>query len=413
MSTAAESAAGIETLGTGMRLLMRPSDVNAICALSVFIPLPGAIESPAESGLTGLTLRMLLRGTRRRTQAQLAEAIESLGTSLRAEAGDDFSIARLRCTHDCLDESLDLLAETLQEPSFEPEELEKERHSTLAAIRERADDRMTAAFDHLLRQVYGAHGYAFPRTGTDEAVRELRREQCVHVAEEFLDPARYLAVAVGRFDPDHLRTRLEQLFRPLARSSEPFAVPEPPVLPPAEERIIRDGEQAILCVGFRGCPVTHPDYPALRVLNAVLGDGMSSRLFTELREKRGLAYATGSTYIPQARAGMLAGYIGTKPESLAEARETMLAEFRRATEAPPEADELERSRNYLVGKFLIDHQTNMRRSHYLGHFEMSGLGYTYDEQFPAVIGAVTAEQVHAAAQKYLTAAPAITELSVA
>jgi zinc protease len=141
----------------------------------------------------------------------------------------------------------------------------------------------------------------------------------------------------------------------------------------------------------------------------VLGEGMSSRVFQQLRDEQGLAYATGSSLVPHRDGGHIMGYIGTKPESLEQAREGMFQIFERIKSEPVEAEELQRARNYIVGKFLIDHQTNYKRAFYLGHYETLGMGIEMDEGLPLLIQAVTAEQVMEVAQRYI-GEPTVVEL---
>jgi predicted Zn-dependent peptidase len=399
----------IETLSNGMRALLLPDDANDIVALTCFIPLPGAVEGPEDAGTVGFALRMLMRGTASRTAAELAEAVESLGSSIHCDAADDFSAAHMICTSDAFAETIGLFCEVLTAPSFEPEEVEKERQSTLAAIRRGDDDKFAVTMKRFVSELYGVHPYGVPRTGTEQSVSELKRDQLTHLFGEFLDPAAGLAVCVGNFDPAEARARLEGGFARRGQPVEPLAVPPLRFPAPASARFSRECEQAFLMMGYPACPFTSPDYPALRVLNGVLGEGMSSRLFVRLRDEQGLAYATGSTLAGLALGGHLAGYIGTKPESLDTARDGMRAIFEgmRAERVP--ADELERAKNYIIGKFLIDHQTNARRGYYLGYFETMGLGAAMDEAYPARIASVTADQVVEAARKYITA-PTIVEL---
>lgn len=409
-SASAARTPSIEQLPGGMRVLLAPSAVNDIVAVVSFMPLPGAIERPHEAGLVTFMHRMLRRGTTSKTNVELAEAIDSLGIELASEASDDFSHAHLICTKDTFREGLALMAEVLQHPSFEPEEVEKERQSILAAIRRQEDDKLSATLKRFMRELYGDHGYGLPHLGLRETVGEFTREQLVHVHEEFVNPARFLTVIMGNFDPAEARDLLTELFQPApGAESSPFVIPPPPERPPSRVRLSRDCEQAYLVLGMRACPLGAPDWPAVRVLNTVLGEGMSSRLFVRLRDEQGLAYATGSAYGPLGRAGHLFGYIGTKPESLDTAREGMLEQFELLKSELVPREELQRSKNYLVGKFLIDHQTNYRRAFYLGFYETMGLGITMDENYPKLIQSVTAEQVREAANRYLHD-PTIVEL---
>jgi predicted Zn-dependent peptidase len=399
-----------------MRALVLPSDFNSIVAVALFSPFPGAIEQPSEAGLVSFTHRMLMRGTRRRTNAELAEAIEALGTTLATESSDDYSFAHMVSTADSFAESIALLAEVIQQPAFEPEEIEKERQSTLAAIRRSEDDKLTTTLRAYLRELYGDHGYGLPSLGYAATVGEFTREQLLNVHDEFADPAALSAVIVGNVTPGQAERLLEQHFT--TRTGDSTADPATPrdytVADPlyrigCTTRLTRECEQAYLVLGYPACPVGHADFPAVRVLNAVLGDGMSSRLFTTLRDEQGLAYATGSSFTAHKRGGHLFGYIGTKPQSLDTAREGMLQQFDIIKRDLVPDDELERSKNYLVGKFLIDHQTNYKRAFYLGHFDAMGLGIERDTTYPDIIRAVTAQQVREAANKYLTT-PTVAEL---
>ena len=399
----------IETLSNGMRALLLPGDANDIVAMTCFAPLPGAVEGEADAGIVGFTLRMLMRGTTSRTAADLAEAIESLGSSIDCGVSDDFSTANMICTADALAPTVRLFAELLQAPSFEPEEVEKERQSTLAAIRRAEDDKFGLTMKRFLRELYGAHPYGIPRRGTEQSVSELRRDQVAHLFGESLDPAGFLAVCVGNFDPDEVRALLQERFTRRTQAADALAVPPLRYPAPKTVRFARDCEQAFLFMGYPGCALTAPEYPALRVLNGVLGESMSSRLFVRLRDEQGLAYATGSTVAGHAHGGHLAGYIGTKPESLDTARDGMRAIFEEARAERVPADELERAKNHIIGKFLIDHQTNAKRGHYLGYFETMGLGAAMDEHYPARIASVTADQVLEAARRFITE-PTIVEL---
>lgn len=395
-----------QTLSNGMRALMVPSSSNSIVAAIVFFPLPGAVESPKEAGILSFMFRMLMRGTRSRTNAELADAIEALGTNIGCELADDYSYAHMVATSDSFVESMELLAEVIRQPAFEPEEIEKERQSTLAAIRRSEDDLFSLTMKQWLRELYGDHGYGLPTIGFQETVGEFTREQIVHVHSEVLNPADYHVVLVGNFDPGQAAGILERLFPETdndyaSDGSSMISVRLPLYRTGGTSRVSRDCEQSYLVCGYPSCSATHPDWPAVRALNAVLGEGMSSRLFLKLRDEKGLAYATGSSYAALKLGGHLFGYIGTKPESLQTAREGMLEQFEQIrTELVP-TDELTRAKNYLIGKFLIDHQTNYKRAFYLGHFEMTGVGIQRDHHFPDLIAAVTPEQVQEAARKYL------------
>ncbi len=410
MSESPINAPTIEVLPGGMRLLLQPSTINDIVATAVFIPLPGAIVSPSEAGLVSFLHSMLLRGTTSLAAAELNEAIESLGMNIGSAASTDFSAASLVCTADTFATGVSLLGDVLLNPSFEPEEIEKERQSTLAHLRASDDDKFSVTLRRLAREMYGDHGYGMPSAGYPENVREFRREQLVELHQLAITPSNMLAVCFGNFSPDEARELFAQHFPVRTHGAEPLAISPPHHIAPSHVHVDRTAEQAFVAIGFPTAPVTSPDHAALRVLGGVLGEGMSSRFFTDLRDKQGLAYATGCFTSSMVHAGSLTGYIGTKPESRETARDGMLRIFEEIRHTPVSHEELERTRNYIIGKFLIDHQTNLRRANYLGQYETMGLGLGYDEKFPEKIRAITAEQVLDVAQRYLTH-PTVVELS--
>lgn len=410
MSIAPTVDPGWETIADGVDILLRPDGSNDIVALIIFSSLGCAVESHRDAGVVSLTGRMLMRGTKRLSNAELADAIDSMGISLACDSSEDYSHMHVVTTSDTLAESVALLSEIFFEPSFEPEELEKERQTTLAAIRRSDDDLLGSTLRHFYQELYPNHGYGTPAVGLKESIGELTREQVTNSHDE-LTGGPFRVVAVGNFSPDTMRDLLQKHFvsRMTARASDRITVQIPTAAAPNTTILTRDSEQAYLVAGFPAIPPLDPDYAAARVLNCVLGEGMSSRLFQALREDKGLAYATGSSYGALKLAGQMFGYIGTKPESLDEAREGMLAEFERIkTELVPE-DELLRTKNYMVGKFLIDHQKNFKQAFYLGHFDQMGLGWQMDALYPGIIASVTAEQVQTAAKRILTK-PVIVEL---
>lgn len=264
----------------------------------------------------------------------------------------------------------------------------------------------------MFSELYPGHGYGIPEIGFAETVGEFKREQLLNIHEEQLRPASWIISIVGAVETTETLRLLEQLFGGLVSPAGAF----PDLIYPNPSKngsftIHKEGEQACLAIGFGAPSITDPNYISARVLNAILGEGMSSRIFSELREERGLAYATGSSYSARMLGGQLFGYIGTKPESLEEAKTEMLNIFQKICDEEVGEEELNRTKQFLIGRFLIDHQTNFKRAFYPGYFEATGLGYEWDSRYPDEIAKVTAKQVHSIANTIL-AEPVIVELKV-
>jgi predicted Zn-dependent peptidase len=388
-------------LGCGARALFVPSAANNIVALTVFFPTGSAAETTETAGLTNFTMACLLRGTQKRSSAELAEAVESLGSSLSFRAHADFSTASLTATADSFQPTLDLFLEALTEPAFAPAEIEKERQITLAGIREELDDKATFAMRTFASTLFAGGTYGIPAIGTLESISSLQREQVISLYNSAVAWEQALVVAVGNFDPDELASRFETSPLALKDDQSPRSGITPIYRKGTIVELTRAWEQAYIVMGFPACPITHRDFFPLRMLAGVLGDGMSSRFFVRLRDERGLAYATSCQLAAYRAGGCLVGTIGTKPGSVDEARELMLRLFSEVCQELVHDNELDRTRNYLVGKYLISHQRNAARAFYLGSYEMAGLSWRMDEEYPVRLKTVHAEDVLEAARQYL------------
>jgi predicted Zn-dependent peptidase len=198
----------------------------------------------------------------------------------------------------------------------------------------------------------------------------------------------------------------------LAEAREAFGDLAPgagePALPPAPARPAvsriaeaRPTEQAHVVVGWLAPPVSHPDFGPLRVLDALLGGGMSSRLFNALREREGLAYAVGSYYPSRRAASRLVAQIGTAPANAPRAEQGILAEAERLREEPVPGEELDRAKAQLTGGFELDLRTNARQALYRGLFESLGVGHGFVSSYRGLVEAVTPADVQRAARRYL------------
>jgi predicted Zn-dependent peptidase len=382
-------------------LHLESSDANEIVAIVFAWPVHDQILNADEEGLAEFTHRMLRRGTRHRGSQELADTIDSLGISISTTTDNNYSRATLVATTDTWREALSVLREMLLEPAFEPEELEKERVQTLAAIR-RADDDLMDLTDRAWHSIaFPSHPLGRSRLGTPATVSAFTRSQVVAMHEALLSAPISMISVAGNVTRREIESALSELNWATESTTE-FPMIEPTLPGPVQTTLTRESNQAYLFLGVRICPYGHPDWVPMRVMNTILGEGMSSRLFLTLRDKQGLAYATGSIMSGTVTTGTLRGYIGTKPDSLDLARQGMEEEFQRIQQDLVPEDELDRARKYLAGRFLIDHQTNARRAFYPLHFHMMGLGWDYGTRYTQLIESVTAEDVRRVAQKWLS-----------
>ncbi len=396
-------AHGVErrVLGSGLVFVGRDAIENDIVAIKLHVRVGCLEEGESEAGLAALLGRILLKGTERRTAARLAADIESLGGRLTTGGTKEAATISLLCAREVLDPCLDLLIEVVTVPTFLESELESERQATLARIRARRDHLLGQAFDLLHELYYGRHPYHKPTLGYETTVKTFRRADVRRLYERTMTAGNMVASVVGRVDLDHVASRLEGELAALPRG-EALARSDVPAPAAGEEAIERrDVQTAWIAIGYPAPPMGHPDSAAMAIFSSVLGGSMDSRLFTELRDRRGLAYEIGSFYAGYVGPAFLAAYMGTRSAHAAEARTGLIAEVERLRDGGPSREELDRARNFLRGTHLMAQERNSNRASSYGLNELLGLGYDYGDRFLAALDEVKTVTVRQVADRWI------------
>jgi predicted Zn-dependent peptidase len=388
-------------LSNGLTVIHKRNRSNRIVGLSCVVLTGSVHEEAALSGVTNLCLNVMRKGTTSRTAHEIELRIDELGISLNDSAGEDFSSWSLVSTLDDWDAALDLLAEILLQPSFPPDEIENERKQVLAAIRRAEDDKFAFTYKSFKKVLYSGHPYSQPVEGIPETVSALTREQLVELHANWMMPSNMIVSVVGDLEESRVLRALEKRLGGACPLPRRRVLVGKEFLPrPASTELRRKIEQGFLCIGHVTAPVSSRDYPALRLTSTILGEGMSARLFTILRDRDGLAYAVGSMHRAQRRQGHLMAYIGTKPETVDRAREGILEQIDRLKREPVSEEELTRARNYTVGRYLMAHQTNANQAYYLAYWQALGMGVDFDAAFPELLEKVTVRDIMKVANKY-------------
>jgi zinc protease len=329
----------------------------------------------------------------------MQDALADLGSEIDASSGSDLGSVSMRSTVGTWETTLDLFLETLTEPALDPREVETEIEQTLGALEAREDQLMARATDLFRELFYGEHPFHKRVLGYSHTVATFDRDRVAAAWRRFYRPYPPILVAVGRFDPEILLERLESAF---GRTPVVPPEPRPPAAVPGSgvRRLELDREAAYLIHGFPAPSWKDVDYPVARVLDAILGGSMSSRLFIELREKRALGYQVSSIYNDQLESSFLAGYIVTDPARADQAAAGLAQEFRRLVEEPVAEEEILAARRYLRGSYLIGAETNAAQAMRLGRHEAYGLGQDFGDRWLAAIEAVTPEAILALARRW-------------
>ncbi|NJD10058.1 MAG: insulinase family protein [Gemmatimonadetes bacterium] len=390
------------TTAAGTRIAILPRAAATQVSISVNYPGGTLHEPAAAAGVTSLMARASVKATLRRSGAALAEATEALGSSIApAVAPDGFSWSMtLPSRH--LDEGLVLIAEAVLEPAFAADDVARERDIALSDLEQVRDDMYNYPLRLVLEQGFGAHPYGWGIELLETSLRaaDAERVRDWHAAQ-VTGRAPWVFVVGAVPDPDALAGLIGAHFAPAA------AAPPDPVLPVADWQgsggeIVRSRRKAqtAIVLGFPGPPRNHPDLFPLRVLSNAIG-GLGGRLFEELRSRRSLAYAVAANPLARWQGGAFVAYIGTSPEREEEARTELLRELLHWTVELLPADEIERAQRYTIGARQIRRQSNAGQLAVLADALMYGAGLEEIRAFEARIEAVTAEQMRAAAARWL------------
>lgn len=398
----AAAQAARERLDNGFTVLVRENPVAPVVAVSLLVKMGTRWEEPANAGISNFVHAVMVRGTAKRSGAQLAEAIAALGGKLSAAGEVDYSEIRASALSRFWRELLAFTAELALEPKLAPEEVAGERDWLVGRIQKRRDSAPARAFDELFATLYGGHPYALQVLGTPESLARIDHAAIVAWYRRFYRPERMTLAVSGQVSATEVLAEARRLFGGLAGGGSVTEPSRPAPVNPAIRRIIEQpAQQAQILVGGIAPSVDHPDHAPVKVLSTILGGGMAGRLFVELRDKRGLAYTAAAYYDPVREPGALVLYLGTAPQNATKAEEALLQEIERVRADPVGADELSRAKGYLLGRYVMDRRTNERQAWYLTFHEVEGVGQDFPERYRRAVDAVTSGDVLRVARQYL------------
>ncbi len=391
-----------QQLANGITLIVTPNSSNDIVAGRIFLKL--GQQSESLPGLSNLVTTLLTKGTNSYSALEIAEQVESVGAGLSAEATQDSVELSLKAVTSDFADILRLAGEILRHPSFPLEQLELERKLTLQAIRSQSERSMTLAFQQLRESIYQDHPYAQPQLGTAKSVEKINRADLVEYHRTYFRPDRLVISLAGRITPTEAADLVEGIFGDWPMPAEPLPVAELPAIPlnPQQKTITKPTQQSIVMLGHLTVAVSDPHYLPLRLMNTYLGSGLSSRLFVELREKRGLAYEVSSIFSTKIDRAIFAVYMGTTPDNLQQAITGLQSEMARLYAIQLNDEELSTTKSKLLGKYALAKQTSSQLAYIYGWYETLGLGWEFDRQFTTAIEGVTTNQIQEVAQQYFS-----------
>lgn len=402
-ASAAPPLAEREVLPNGIVLLVSERHALPIVAVSAYVRAGAVLDPPASLGLANLTAELLTRGTARRSGPEIDLAIESVGGSLGSGGGRDGASISLGVLKRDLALGMDLLAEVLTQPTFPEPELTRKVEEIRAGLQNAETDPGSLGWRALATLLYPGHPYARPVSGTLATVTALDRDQVTRFHQERYRPDATLIAVVGDVTMAEVRAALTARLGAWTAPATPLPVtPIAPPVAPVETRVItRPLTQTTVLLGRPAIRQESPDYAALIVANYILGGGSASRLYSRVREERGLVYSVDSSLSAARHGASQTVSLQTRNETADEAQRLVREEMQRLGTDGVTAQELALAKAYLIGSYPLRVDTSSKVAGLVVSLEEAGLGLDYPERYRERIARVTAADVRRVAASYL------------
>lgn len=388
-------------LSNGATLLLTPNAVNDIVAISVFSK--GGEFSETIPGTAQLTASVLTKGTKKYSSAEFAKTLEENGIKIVPSASTDkFSISVLTTKNE-YDKTLELLNEVINNASLEDYEIEKTKNDKLNAIKKSKDIPLNIAIDNYKTLIFENTPYSNSNSVLEKSLPKITKTDIKNYYDNAFYPQNIVISINGNVNKEKTLNEFTKIFNGKKGEKFDYSKHSIPSLTAGKKITtqVKDLKTDWIIMGWQTSGVLNrKDYAALQVIDSLLGTGMSSRLFKNLRDCDGLAYQLGSQYSPNVLKGAFITYIGTNPENLDYAVKRMLEEvFKLKTEFVG-SKELQEAKDKLLGHYIIGQETNLDKATTIGWFEASGRGYNFDSEYAKLINSVTESDIIEVANKY-------------
>ena len=345
-------------LPNGLRVLTAPMPQAQSVSCFVMLAAGSRYETAESSGIAHFAEHMFFKGTERRPTARdISAEIDAIGGEFNAFTGKEITGYYVRCAGESRDIALDVLVDMLRHSRFDPEEIQREKgviNEEMNMYFDTPRDYISGVYDDL---VYGDHPLGWDILGTKETIASTTRETFLSYVDRWYTAGRMVVGVAGAIG-EGLDEKLVELLGDVRSGREGAPDAAPPVVNGSRVRVhSKASDQAHLCVGFRTYPIDHPDRYVIDILRVVLGGGMSSRLFTEVRERRGLAYYVFAMIQGYADTGSLFTQAGVDVKRVDDAVATIVGELTKMADEPVPPDELEKARAYAKGRFVLSLET--------------------------------------------------------
>lgn len=393
------------TLSDGATLLYTPNSTNDIIAIS--IAAKGGQLLDKIPGTAKMTAATMLKGTKNYTSSELSQTLEDNGIKISpATSADTFSVTVLT-TKDEYDKTLELLNEVINNATFEDVEIEKVKSDKLNAIKSEKDVPIRQAIEEYRNLIYKDTPYSISSKVLEQNIQNIKRKDIVDYYNTIFNPKNLVISINGNIDKDKTVKELNNIFSQKSSQCFNYADYENKITkvtaPRTTVQHMPTTETAWILLGWQVNGVLNEkDFATLQVIDSILGTGMSSRLFKDLREQEGLAYQLGSGYSPNILRGSFMLYIGTNPATLEKSKAGLFEEIERLKTEYVADQELKDAKEKLLGNYILSQETNLDKASTTGWYEASTRGYEFGDRYEDLINSVKDTDIIEVANKYFT-----------
>lgn len=389
-------------LPNGVRVLVSEMPQAASASIAVFVGAGSRMETRANAGSGHFLEHIVFKGTAKRpTAAEISQLIESKGGVVNAATDKEVTVfwSRVPARHWKI--ALDVVADLIRAPMLRPADVDMEKRVVIEELRmyrDQPQDRVHTIIDELL---YPKHPLGWEVAGREPVINALDGERLRDFMRRGYVPSRIVVALAGKIDAEEVFAAVDELFSGIEPREPQSLTPAPPAGRVRMKLLGRRTEQAHVCIGWRGVAQEHPDKYPLDMLNAILGEGMSSRLFLELREKRALAYDVHSYGTNYVDAGHMVVYAGVTPERITEVIEASLEQVARMRDTIVPDDEIERVRDFNKGRLELRLEDSRGVSNWLAGQELFLGRVKSVQEVTDIIDSISAADVQRVARQYM------------
>ncbi|CCY62307.1 peptidase M16B family nonpeptidase-like protein [Clostridium sp. CAG:967] len=354
-----------------------------------------------EPGVYSLMVRLFMQGTKNRTAQQLSEELDKYAIEFSSELKLDYIKFKFVCLNEDFSKALEIFEDIIKNTTFD--DFDKERAKLEGEIVAELDSPRAKVIDGYYKNIYEGHNYGYTNTVILENLNNLKKEDVVNAYKTIVNDSKKVAAFVGDLEYDDVFNQLDKAFGDIAPSVKELPDLRKPVLDNEKNIEITkpDMNQAHIIKGWIADTANSDDYPALALLNIILGaSGLSSRLFLELRDKKGLAYVVRSSYDIAKLAANFSIYIATEPKNIDVSLKGFDEEIQKIKNVLVSEEELENAKNNIFGKWAFIGETNSQQANWLAHYGINGFGFDFQESAKERIKKVTPQDIMDCANKY-------------